>query len=280
LRSIIVKSLEGGIALFNRRQFFEAHEVWEDGWRIADGGDRLLRHGLIQVAAGFHKLQCGQPGGCAALLSKGAEKLASVRSGGEDRLASRALLEAVEAWRETAVRMVETESTEYNAAALPVLPAPPTGHLAAAVYSQIEIDAPSHRVWDTLVDFDAYPDWNPFIRKIGGAARPGGRLSVAIRPPGRRPMTFRPLVLRAQPHRELRWRGRLLLPALFDGEHIFSIAPLTAARVRFSQRERLSGLLVPLLRPTLLEATRRGFEEMNRALARRCALTVAGVRRI
>src|SRR6266571_2045597 len=141
LRSIIVKSLEEGIALFNRRQFFEAHEVWEDGWRIADGGDRLLLHGLIQVAAGFHKLQCGQPGGCAARLSKGAEKLASVRSGGEDRLASRALLEAVEAWRETAVRMVETESTEYNAAALPVLPAPPAGHLAAAVYSQIEIDA-------------------------------------------------------------------------------------------------------------------------------------------
>jgi len=280
LQSIIVRSLEEGIALFNRRQFFEAHEVWEDGWRVADGPDRLLLHGLIQVAAGFHKLQCGQPGGCATLLSKGALKLASVRSAGDDRLASRDLLESVEAWRETAVRMAETESTEYNAAALPVLPARPTGALATAVYSHIEIDAAPPRVWDTLVDFDAYPEWNPFIQTIRGAARPGGRLTVAIRPPGRRPMTFRPLILRAQPHRELRWRGRLLLPGLCDGEHIFTIAPFSATRVRFSQRERFSGLLVPFLRRTLLESTRRGFEEMNRALERRCALTGPAPRRI
>ncbi len=280
MKSTIVKSLEQGIALFNRRQFFEAHEVWEDGWRIADGVDRLLLHGVIQVAAGFHKLQCGQPGGCATLMTKGAAKLASVRSGGKNRLASRALLDAVEAWRETAFRMAETGSTEYNAAALPVLPAPPARLLEAAVYSQIEIDAPPHRVWDALVDFDAYPGWNPFIRTIGGAARPGGRLRVEIHPPGRRPMTFRPVVLRAQPHRELRWRGRLLLPGLLDREHIFSIAPLLTARVRFSQREHFSGLLVPLLRRTLLDVTRRGFEEMNRALERRCALTGAGVGRI
>ena len=72
MKSTIVRSLEEGTALFNRWQFFEAHEVWEDGWRIVDGRDRLLLHGLIQIAAGFHKLQCGQPGGCATLLSKGA----------------------------------------------------------------------------------------------------------------------------------------------------------------------------------------------------------------
>jgi len=279
LKTIIVRSLEEGIALFNRRQFFEAHEVWEDGWRIADGRDRLLLHGLIQVAAGFHKLQCGQPGGCATLLAKGALKLASLRSAGEDRLASRDLLEAVEAWRETAVRMAETEATEYNAAALPVLPARPAGPLETTVHSHIEIDASPQRVWDALLDFDAYPDWNPFIRSIRGAARPGDRLTVAVRAPGRRAMTFRPVVLRAQAHRELRWRGRLLLPGLLDGEHIFGIAPFSTTRVRFSQRERFTGLLVPTVRRTLLETT-RGFEEMNRALARRCALTAPDVGRI
>jgi len=279
LKPNIVRSLEEGIALFNRRQFFEAHEVWEDGWRVADGPDRLLLHGLIQVAAGFHKLQCGQPGGCATLLSKAVLKLASAASRGHDRLASPALLDAVEAWRETALRMTATGSTEYDEAALPVLPARPTGALEAAVHSHIEIDAAPQRVWDTLVDFDAYSGWNPFIRSIRGALRPGSRLAVVIRPPGRRPMTFRPLVLRAQPHRELRWRGRLLLPGLCDGEHVFTIAPFSPTRVRFSQRENFSGLLVPFVRRTLLEATRRGFEEMNRALERR-ALTGPAPRRI
>ena len=58
-----VRLLEDGIVLFNRGQFFEAHEVWEDAWRRARGEDEVFLHGLIQVAAGFHKLQCGQPSG-------------------------------------------------------------------------------------------------------------------------------------------------------------------------------------------------------------------------
>lgn len=79
-------------------------------------------------------------------------------------------------------------------------------------------------------------------------------------------MTFRPTVLKAEPNRELRWLGHLLIPGLFDGEHIFTIEPLGANRVRFVQREIFTGLLVPLLASGLDTDTRRGFEEMNQAL--------------
>ena len=37
---------------------------------------------------------------------------------------------------------------------------------------EVEIAAPAERVWSVLVDFDAYPDWNPFIRSIQGACEP------------------------------------------------------------------------------------------------------------
>src|SRR5207247_9664175 len=57
-------------------------------------------------------------------------------------------------------------------------------------------------------------------------------------------LTFRPIVLAADAHRELRWLGRLILPGLFDGEHLFTIAPFSSGRVRFSQRETFRGLLV------------------------------------
>lgn len=79
-------------------------------------------------------------------------------------------------------------------------------------------------------------------------------------------MTFRPTVLKAEPERELRWLGRLLLPGLFDGEHVFEIEQITADAVRFVQREQFSGLLVPLLWSGLDRDTRRGFNEMNAAL--------------
>ncbi len=132
--------------------------------------------------------------------------------------------------------------------------------------SQIEIQASAERVWQLLTDFASFPQWNPFIRRASGNVQVGERLEVNIQPSGASGMTFRPTVLKAEPNRELRWLGRLLIPGLFDGEHIFTIEPLGTNRVRFVQREIFTGLLVPLFTRGLDTNTRRGFEEMNQAL--------------
>lgn len=132
-----------------------------------------------------------------------------------------------------------------------------------------EIHAPAERVWQLLTDFASFPQWNPFIREAIGEAKPGSRLQIRIQPSGASGMTFRPTVLKAEPNRELRWLGRLLVPGLFDGEHIFSIEPLDENRVRFVQREKFSGLLVPLFASSLDRDTKRGFDEMNQALKAR-----------
>ncbi len=137
------------------------------------------------------------------------------------------------------------------------------------IVTEIEINASAERVWQLLTDFAAYPQWNPFIRRAKGEAKPGARLKVYIQPSGAKGMSFRPTVLTAEANRELRWVGHLLVPGLFDGEHIFTIEPMGANRVRFIQREILTGLLVPLFALWLEANTRRGFEEMNRALKAR-----------
>ena len=137
------------------------------------------------------------------------------------------------------------------------------------LHSEIEIQASDERVWQVLTNFADFPQWNPFMRRASGEARPGARLEVHIQPSGASGMTFKPTVLKAEPNRELRWLGRLLIPGLFDGEHILTIEPLAANRVRFVQREIFTGLLVPLFARGLDTGTRRGFEEMNRALKAR-----------
>jgi predicted metal-dependent hydrolase len=43
-----------GIELFNRCDFFEAHEVWEDLWKDYSGDSRKFYQGLIQVAVCLH----------------------------------------------------------------------------------------------------------------------------------------------------------------------------------------------------------------------------------
>lgn len=135
--------------------------------------------------------------------------------------------------------------------------------------TDIEIDAPVERVWDVLTDFDKFPDWNPFIRRIQGNAQVGSRLDVFLGASGTRGMRFRPTVTKVVSNRELRWLGRLGLPRLFDGEHIFELEPLGPNRARFIQRERFRGLFVPLMARSLDRDARRGFEEMNRALQAR-----------
>ena len=135
--------------------------------------------------------------------------------------------------------------------------------------SEIEIEASAERVWRMLTDFDAYPEWNPFIRIVSGRPEVEERLVVRMRPSGTRGMTFRPTVTKVEPNRHLRWLGHLLVPGIFDGEHMFEIEEFERDRVRFVQREVFKGLLVPLLARSLDRDTQRGFEEMNRALRER-----------
>ena len=139
--------------------------------------------------------------------------------------------------------------------------------------NEIEIQASDKRVWQLLTDFASFPQWNPFIRQAKGEARVGGRLEIRIQPSGASGMDFKPVVLKVEPNRELRWIGRLLMPGLFDGEHSFTIETLDANRVRFTQREVFTGLLVPFFARSLNTDTRRGFEEMNHALKSRAEQT-------
>ena len=137
------------------------------------------------------------------------------------------------------------------------------------LHTEIEIEVSAERLWAVLSDFASYPQWNPFIKSVAGAPQQGARLQIAIQPSGGKVMRFSPVVLAAEAGRELRWLGRFLFPGLVDGEHRFLIEPLGEDRVRFQQSERFSGLLVGLLRGGLDRDTKRGFEEMNRALKAR-----------
>lgn len=137
------------------------------------------------------------------------------------------------------------------------------------LYTEIEIDASPERVWRILTDFISYPIWNPFIREIRGKAAAGEKLRVFLKPSGARGMVFKPTILKAEPNREFRWRGRLLFSGLFDGEHYFRIEPIGENRVKFVQGENFGGLLVRFFAKSLDTDTLRGFIEMNEALKKR-----------
>jgi hypothetical protein len=134
------------------------------------------------------------------------------------------------------------------------------------INSEILISAPPDKVWEVLMAFSRYPEWNPFVREISGEARQGARLRARLQLPGSSPMTFKPRVRRVIPGREFRWLGVLFIPGLFDGEHVFELLPAEDESTRFVQRELFRGVLVPLVWSSLEPRTLQGFNEMNRAL--------------
>jgi hypothetical protein len=141
--------------------------------------------------------------------------------------------------------------------------------------AEIQIDAEPGRVWAVLMDFDAYREWNPFITSIQGERTVGARLRARLQPPGGRGITMKPSVTVNEPDAAFGWLGRLGgISHLFDGAHRFELQPIDGgSRTRFVQSERFRGILLPLVRRSILPATLAGFEAMNRALAERAVAT-------
>ena len=140
----------------------------------------------------------------------------------------------------------------------------------------VEIDAPAERVWDVLVDFAHYPEWNPLITSVDGRPLPGTRLHIRVHAPNGPEVGLSPRVRVARPDHELRWVGRLFLPGLFEGEHSFVLEPTGPTSCRLVQSETFRGALVRVVGRELDEMA-DGFDRMNRALKDRAEHPLAAV---
>ncbi|MCB0550925.1 MAG: SRPBCC domain-containing protein [Phaeodactylibacter sp.] len=136
------------------------------------------------------------------------------------------------------------------------------------IRTEIVIDAGPAAVWNTLMDFAEYKNWNPFIH-LTGRAEVGSRLENTIFLEGRKPQVFRPEVLAAVPEKEFRWEGHLFVRGLFDGEHYFQLEAVPGGKCRLIHGENFRGILAGMILGMIGEQTRKGFETMNRALKER-----------
>jgi uncharacterized protein len=70
------KGLAEGIRLFNQGNFFAAHEVWEQEWKIAEGEEKVFYQAMIQAAAALLHIQRGNYAGAVSVYLKSWAKLA------------------------------------------------------------------------------------------------------------------------------------------------------------------------------------------------------------
>ena len=140
------------------------------------------------------------------------------------------------------------------------------------IETSMVIESSKEKIWGVLTDFKSYPEWNPFVKEISGDQYAGGKLRIQVQPPTQSKMNFTPDVLVFEKQKEFRWKGKLLIKGLFDGEHYFILNPINEQTTLFVHGENFSGLLIPLF-TKVFGNTKIGFELMNEALKQRCEKT-------
>jgi hypothetical protein len=139
-------------------------------------------------------------------------------------------------------------------------------HTPDKVISSIEIDGSANDVWNALVDFNNYGNWNPFITNIDGKANEGEEIKVTIALPFKQSMDFKLKVKTVTDGSEMIWLGQTLAPNILDGEHFLRVESLADNRTRFSQGEKFSGKLLYLALPLIKGSVLANFNKMNEAL--------------
>lgn len=137
------------------------------------------------------------------------------------------------------------------------------------IYSEIIINGSPHQIWQVLVGTTKYAEWNPFIVLVEGELKKGAKVNVHNKLPNGKAFRFRPTILKILPEKELRWKGRFILPGVFDGEHFFQLEALGPTQTKLIHGERFSGVLIPFFRHMLKNQIEEGFLQMNKALKKR-----------
>ena len=134
------------------------------------------------------------------------------------------------------------------------------------IETSIRIEAGPAEVWQQLMDFESHADWNPFLVSIEGKAEVGSFLKNTIQTNEKNQMQFEPEVLVVAENKEFRWKGKLFVKGLFDGEHYFKLSALPGGATLLEHGEVFTGLLSGALYSMIGKDTIAGFEAMNQAL--------------
>ncbi|WP_019202535.1 SRPBCC domain-containing protein [Tsukamurella sp. 1534] len=123
-----------------------------------------------------------------------------------------------------------------------------------------EIAAPAALVWQTLTDFDAYGEWNPFAVSARCDLRPGGAITMRVALLPGRVMTQEEVVVAVDEGRGFSYSMKPAPGGLLRSIRDQRIEDLGDGRSRYTSHFQLDGPLSPVVGLTLGTFLRRGFD--------------------
>jgi hypothetical protein len=130
-------------------------------------------------------------------------------------------------------------------------------------HTKIEIKQPQKVVWDFLMDFDRYPEWNPLVSKITGEMKEGTVIKAHIVPLGK---DFLATIVSYKEGEELIWEGVQGAKFLLTGKHYYQLKAIDANTTELLHGEYFTGMLSSFLSKSLLAKMEDAFVLHNTAV--------------
>lgn len=132
------------------------------------------------------------------------------------------------------------------------------------IASEIALQASPDRIWNTLLDFTAYPEWNRVVKAVRGRAEPDSLLEIDFQFYGEKAAGKTARVTGLIPPKYLSWTWNHSLGAWFlAAEHVFRIRQKEDGRVVFHQEMYYTGLSIRFGRKAAQQMVRMTLEKFN-----------------
>ena len=134
-------------------------------------------------------------------------------------------------------------------------------HLTRTLESWVDIHTTVDKAWNTLIDFESWPEWNSFIPVVKGELKVGNKIMIKVKSPGLKEMNFKPTVFEIVSGKKIVWGGGAWFIG-YKGIHEFIIEHIDENLIRFKQIEKFQGPIV-LLMNKMIYKTAIGYANMN-----------------
>lgn len=131
------------------------------------------------------------------------------------------------------------------------------------IEEKVIINQPIEKVWKEFQIIENYSLWNSLFSLENFPSHVGEKISLKLYAENKE-IKFSAKVLKIEPY-SLEWEGKLYVNGLFNGRHLFTFEALDDDRTLLVQSEIFIGILVPILRKSIIQSTQKNFQKVNYA---------------
>jgi hypothetical protein len=138
------------------------------------------------------------------------------------------------------------------------------------IATEVAVQASPDKIWNTLIDFAAYPEWNRFLKSVRGQAVPDAVLDVDLQYYGKSLEKKTGRVTGLIPPKYFSWSWKHKFGAWFlAAEHVFRVKQTESGKVIFFQEMYYTGLGLKFRRREVEHTVRLSLEKLNDDLKHR-----------